>query len=94
MAEFAVVQRECFIQAGSPQTSSPLIVKNLSRYQAVSFTATTVTKVEVSNDDGTTWLDITSLGEGSVTGVWYNKIPYAFKWYRVTYTGTLGVSAN
>jgi hypothetical protein len=92
MADYAIVQREFFKTSGGGAITTPLVVKNLGRFKNVAFQATTITKVEAALDD-TTFLDITSLGTTTVTGLWFIK-DVAFPTYRVTGTGTLTVTAN
>ena len=89
----SLFSRDFFSQGGVADTSSPYVLKNMGRFNTISFVATTVSKVEASVD-GTTFIDISALkNASSPTGsMLFSNV--CFQQYKITYTGSLVVNAN
>ena len=89
------VSRDFFSQGGVAAAGggSPYTLKNMGRFNTLSFVATTVTKVEASVD-GTNFIDISALkNASSPTGsMLFSGV--CFQQYKVTFTGSLVVNAN
>jgi len=85
-----IVVPDSFSQAGI--TSSPAVLLDMAKKQNLTFAATTVSKIEGSPDGGSSWFDITAKGETFTGGILFKAM--SFQAYRVTFAGTLLVSAN
>jgi hypothetical protein len=88
MADVVIAQREVYIEG--PRASLD-IFKNLGRFENLTFYGT-ISAVEVSGDDGTTWVNITAAGT-AISGLIFFK-GVSFKWYRVTGSTPIRVTAN
>jgi len=86
-----VFYRDYFSQGGVDVASSPYVLKNMGRFENLTFVATSITLVEATID-GTTYFTITSLGTTFAGGIIFKGM--VFKQYRITFTGTLFVNAN
>jgi hypothetical protein len=85
------VSRDFFSQGGV--ATSPYVLKNMGRFNVVSFVATSVTKVEASVD-GTTFIDISALKNANSPSGSMLFSDVCFQQYKVTFTGSLVVNAN
>ena len=88
-----ILSRDFFSQGGVDVSASPYVLKNMGRFNNLSFVATTVSKVEASVD-GTTFINISALkNASSPTGsMLFSGV--CFQQYKITYTGNLVVNAN
>jgi hypothetical protein len=92
-----IVQPDFFSQGGVVVGSSPYVLKNMGRFRHIALMSDggVISKVEVFVN-GTTYLDITGNTDiVSTTTAGLVLVNFAcFQQYRITYTGTLYVTAN
>lgn len=88
MADEVVAQRDYYIQG---PMASLAVFKDLGRFENITFYGT-ITAVEVSGDDGVTWVNVTAAGTAIAGLIFFKGV--SFKWYRVTASTTILVTAN